>query len=203
LSEPERAGLAFASFADSLESICGCEAIDRVIVVTGDAKAERHALWRAKRSDTPIEVVQDPGDKGHSEAAAIGVERARGLGAEAAALLPGDCPLLDASEVSGAIASLEPDTVIVVPDRHGTGTNALFLSPPNAIGPAFGPGSCERHLELARRHGMVGQRLELESLALDIDMPDDLGIVAAALAAEPERAPRTLEALERMRISAG
>jgi 2-phospho-L-lactate guanylyltransferase len=203
LSEPERAGLAFASFADSLEAICRCEAIDRVVVVTGDAKAERHALWRARRSKTPIEVVQDPGDKGHSEAAAIGVERARGLGAAAAALLPGDCPLLDPEELAAAIGGLDPETALVVPDRHGTGTNALILAPPNAIGPAFGPGSCERHLELARRHGMKGRRVELASLALDLDTPEDLGVVATALSASPGTASRTAEALKRMGVAVG
>lgn len=200
LSEPERAGLAFASFADSLEAICRCHAIDRVIVVTGDAKAERHALWRARRCEAPVEVVQDPGDKGHNKAAAIGVERARGLGAEAAALLPGDCPLLNPGELDSAIGDLEPDSVLVVPDRHGTGTNALILAPPNAIGPSFGPGSFERHLELARRHGMAGRMAELASLALDIDTPEDLSAVAAALEARPGTATRTAEALQRMGI---
>ncbi len=39
----------------------------------------------------------------------------------------------------------------IVPDRHGTGTNALLLAPPQAIAPAFGPGSCERHAAPGRR----------------------------------------------------
>lgn len=200
LNEPERAGLAMASFADSLDAICGCPAIERVIVVTGEAKAERHALWRAKRTSVPIEVIQDPADKGHSEAAAIGAERARSLGATAAAMLPGDCPLLDAAELSDAIDPLQPGSVFVVPDRHGTGTNALILSPPNAIGPSFGPGSCERHLELATKHGVAATRLEIPSLALDLDTPEDLQVVAAALAEVPDRAPRTSEALRRMAV---
>ena len=203
LSEPERAGLAMASFADSLEAVCRCEALERVIVVTGDAKAERHALWRARRTDLPIEVVQDPSDRGHNEAAAIGAERARSLGAEAIALLPGDCPLLDPGELADAVEGLGPGSVLVVPDRHGTGTNALILSPPNAIGPSFGAGSCGRHLELARKHGMEGHRVELASLALDIDTPEDLEVIAAALAADPGRSPRTVEALRRMGVEAG
>ncbi len=37
-----------------------------------------------------------------------------------------------------------------MPDRHGTGTNGLLLTPPDAIAPSFGPGSCERHRALAR-----------------------------------------------------
>lgn len=202
LSEPERAGLAMASFADSLDAICRCEGFERVIVVTGDAKAERHALWRARRTDMPIEVVQDPADRGHNQAAAIGAERARSLGAEAVAMLPGDCPMLDPDELSTAVEALQPGSVIVVPDRHGTGTNALILAPPNAIAPSFGPGSCERHLELARKHGHEGRRLALTSLALDIDTPEDLGALATALTSDPSRAPRTVEALQRLGVEA-
>lgn len=203
LDEPERAGLAMASFADSLAAICECPEIERIIVVTGEAKAERHALWRARRTQLPIEVVQDPADSGHSQAAAIGVERARALGAKAVALLPGDCPLIDERELADALSVLGNPGALIVPDRHGTGTNALLLAPPNAIGPAFGPGSCERHLELGRRHGVDAKPHTLPSLALDIDTPEDLEVIATALAESPERAPRTREAMGRLGIKPG
>ena len=72
---------------------------------------------------------------------------------------------------------------MIVPDRHGTGTNALLLTPPDVIEPAFGPGSFARHSELAG-HGRVA---ELPSLTLDIDTPDDL----ATLLAGSADAPRT------------
>ena len=36
-------------------------------------------------------------------------------------------------------------SVTIVADRHGAGTNALLLAPPDAIEPGFGPGSFERH----------------------------------------------------------
>ena len=39
-----------------------------------------------------------------------------------------------------ALARMRPGRVGVVPDRHGTGTNALLLAPADAIGPAFGAG---------------------------------------------------------------
>ena len=45
------------------------------------------------------------------------------------------------------------DASAVIPDRHGTGTNGLLMSPADAIGPAFGPGSCDRHLDRAARAG--------------------------------------------------
>src|SRR5690242_5229640 len=101
----------------------------------------------AQRLTTTIEVLRDPADQGHSEAATLGIVRARALGADCAALLPGDCPLLDPSELDSALDRVAAGRVGVVPDRHGEGTNALLLAPPDAIGPAFGPGSRSRHLE--------------------------------------------------------
>jgi 2-phospho-L-lactate guanylyltransferase len=64
--------------------------------------------------------------------------------------------------------------VAIVPDRHGTGTNALLIAPPGAFDPSFGPGSFDRHLEHARQAGIVHRVEALPSLALDVDTPDDL-----------------------------
>jgi 2-phospho-L-lactate guanylyltransferase len=94
---------------------------------------------------------------------------------------------------------MEAERVAVVPDRHETGTNALLMAPPDAIGPAFGEDSCERHLDRAERAGWNAAREQLDSLALDIDTPGDLAELRAVLAATPERAPRTAAALERIR----
>ena len=44
--------------------------------------------------------------------------------------------------------------VVILADRHGTGTNGLLLCPPDAIAPSFGMGSRERHAELAHRAGV-------------------------------------------------
>ena len=85
----------------------------------------------------------------------------------------------------------------VVPDRHGTGTNALVLAPPDAIGPAFGPGSCARHAERGQRAGHAVEVERLDSLALDLDTPADLAELIAALGRDPDRAPATAAALER------
>ena len=80
--------------------------------------------------------------------------------------------------------------VAVVPDRHGTGTNALLLAPADAIGPAFGEGSMERHRDRARRGPVTRSRSStIDSLALDLDTPADLEALAAVLAEHPERAP--------------
>jgi 2-phospho-L-lactate guanylyltransferase len=200
LDRPQRAAVIKAMLSDVLAATERAALVERVIVVTGEGRAERLALRHAQRTTTPLEVLRDPDDPGHSEAATLGIIRAVALGAEAAALLPGDCPLLDAAELDAALARLERGAVTVVPDRHGTGTNALLLCPVDAIGPAFGEGSAARHAE---RVGRAGHRLAVEplaSLGLDLDTPDDLRALAAALASEPERAPATAGELARLRI---
>ena len=127
--------------ADVLEAIGAARAIERTIVVSGDPLAQEIA------SDAGAEVVPDPADAGHSEAAP-GRDRAapRSRAPSCVVLLPGDCPLLDPRELDRLLTGVPERYVAIVPDRHGSGTNALVLSPPDAIGPAFGEGSCARHV---------------------------------------------------------
>ena len=202
LDRPQRASLLKAMLADVLEALSQAEAIERVIVVTGEGRAERLALGHARGSDTPLEVFRDPDDPGHSETATLGIVRAKALGADCVALLPGDCPLLDPVELDSALERMHAGRVAVIPDRHRTGTNGLILSPADAIGPAFGEGSRDRHAERAARAGYEVAVEELDSLALDLDTPDDLTALAQALAAAPGRAPATAAALEELGLSA-
>ena len=63
--------------------------------------------------------------------------------------------------------------MVVVPDRHGRGTNALLLSPPDAIKFAFGNDSRAAHQAAARAAGALS--LEVDGpLSLDLDLPEDL-----------------------------
>ena len=198
LDRPGRAALVKAMLADVLAATAGSELIERVIVVTGERRAERVALRRAPNAARPLEVFRDPKDSGQPEAATLGIVRAKALGAGCVALLPGDCPLLDPAELDAALARMRSGRVAIVPDRHGRGTNALLLAPPDAIGPAFGPDSCARHLELARRAGHEGAIEPLDSLGLDVDTPDDLSVLLEVLEQEPQRAPETAAELARL-----
>jgi 2-phospho-L-lactate guanylyltransferase len=103
LTRPERAALVRAMFTDVLAAVCDAEGIERVIVVTGEGRAQRIALGHARRVATPIEVLQEPRDRGHPHAATLGIVRAKALGARCAALLPGDCPLLETTELDAAL----------------------------------------------------------------------------------------------------
>jgi 2-phospho-L-lactate guanylyltransferase len=110
-------------------------------------------------------------------------------------LLPGDCPLLEPRELDRLLTGIPASYVAIVPDRHGTGTNALVLAPPGAIRPAFGEGSCARHVAAARAAGVPFAVEELASLALDLDTPADVVALTRELENRPGRASRTAKAL--------
>jgi 2-phospho-L-lactate guanylyltransferase len=204
VDRPQRAALVKAMIADVLTAATAARNVERVVVVTSEGRAERIALGHARRVTTPIEVLEEPADRGHPEAATLGIVRAKALGAGCVVLLPGDCPLLDADELDAALERMHPGRIAVVPDRHGTGTNALAMAPADAIGPAFGPGSCARHADRGERAGHEVAVEPLASLALDVDTPDDLRALAAVLESEPDRAPRTAAALQSLgRLASG
>jgi 2-phospho-L-lactate/phosphoenolpyruvate guanylyltransferase len=186
-----RHALAAAMVSDVLEALTAVQEIDELVVVTAEPLAAR-----AGRA-VGAHVVHDPLEAGQSAAASRGISAALGRDAERALLVPGDCPALDALEVEELLRAHRGGEIVIVADRHGTGTNALVISPPDRIAPSFGPGSCARHLELAAAAGARGRIARLPSLALDVDTADDLRALESALAATPGGAPRT-----RARLSA-
>jgi 2-phospho-L-lactate guanylyltransferase len=172
---PRRA-LVEAMFADTLVALRRSTSLSGVVVVSSDSRAQRIAEGYGAT------VVQDR-ESGHSEAAMLGVEQATERGAERVLLVPADCPLIDAGELDRLATWPTPERgVLVVPDRHGMGTNALLLQPPDVIAPAFGDGSHARHLSNARAAGVAAETVKLASLALDIDTPEDLAAAEQALA---------------------
>ena len=189
IEDSRREALVAAMLEDVLEAIGAARSIERTILVSD----EPQAIEIAKSSGT--EIVPDPGEEGHSEAALAGIARAERDRAAGVVLLPGDCPLLDPRELDRLLTGIPERYVAVVPDRHGAGTNALVLSPPNAIRPAFGEGSCARHVAAAREESIPFAVEELPSLALDLDTPADLVALTRELEAKRGRARRTAKAL--------
>jgi 2-phospho-L-lactate guanylyltransferase len=182
LTDGTRRALAEAMVTDVLIALRRARQVDEVLVVSG----ETMAVALAAGYDAAA-VVDDPDDAGHSAAALLGVEAAMERGATRVVLVPGDCPALDPTELDRLLASSPPAAepgapdVVVVPDRHGDGTNALVLTPPDAIRPAFGPGSRERHERLAAEAGATVRAADVATLGLDVDTVDDLGALRAAL----------------------
>jgi 2-phospho-L-lactate guanylyltransferase len=189
IGSTHRAELAAAMMEDVLEAIGAARSIERTIVVTSEPRAVELAKGAG------AELVDDPDEGGHSGAALAGIARARELGAGTIVLLPIDCPLLAPRELERLLTGMPERYVAIVPDRHGTGTNALALAPPDAIEPSFGEGSCARHVTAAREMGIPFGVEELPSLALDLDTPADVVALTREIEASRGRAKRTAKAL--------
>lgn len=189
LTPQSRRALAEAMVADVLEVLlAAAPALASVAVVTNERSVA--ALARSLGAT----VLADPTESGQSAAAEVGIAHALSRGFERVLLVPGDCPALD---LAGLMALLEPTVpapaVTIVADRHGAGTNALLLTPPDAIEPAFGPGSFERHRERAAAAGASWHPEPLPGLLLDIDTPEDLAALREVLAARQTRTSAVLE----------
>jgi 2-phospho-L-lactate/phosphoenolpyruvate guanylyltransferase len=200
LAAGSRQALAQAMFLDVLASLRRVPGLDSVVVVTADPVAESAALGER------VLVLRDTEQSGQSAAARIGIAYARERDFERVLLVPGDTPLLDPGEVAGLLRhALERRLgAVVVPDRHGEGTNALLLSPPDAIEPAFGPGSRERHVASAEGAGVACAVENVPTLALDVDTGQDLELLAATLEGRRGQASSTrgaLRQLDRLRAS--
>ena len=140
-------------------------------------------------------LVEDTAEQGQSTAVALGVRHAIDEGFERVLCVPGDCPALDPHEVDALLAGAAETSVVIVSDRHGTGTNGLLLSPPDAIEPSFGPDSCARHNALAFQAGASCRIEPVPSLLLDIDTGADLAALRERLAGTLLAAERTREVL--------
>ena len=195
LSTGARRLLAEAMVSDVLTALRRTRRLDAIVVVTGESSVE--VLARGHGAET----IPDPDDAGHVPAALLGVRWATQGGAERVLLVPGDCPAASPPELDELLAGAagREARVVVVPDRHGTGTNALVLRPPEVIAPSFGPGSRERHERAARAAGATLRVERPASLLLDVDTAEDLATLRSELAGRTGEAAATRGLLAQMR----
>ena len=193
LSGGTRRALAEAMVTDVLMALRRTAAVAEVLLVTSEPAAE--AIGRGYGAN----VLVDDREEGQSAATLIGIAYALEEGAPRVLLVPGDTPALDPSELEGLLdRPVTGRSVVVVPDRHGTGTNALLLTPPDVIEPAFGPDSRARHVQAATDAGVPCTVEEVPTLALDVDTSDDLAALRTALANRRGGAAHTRGMLSRL-----
>ena len=156
---------------NTLQELAELTEIERTLVVSADLTVLALARERG------AEIVKEHGspslNKALRQATAIASERQ----AEAVLVLPADLPLLQAAEVRELIGRAhDPPVVVISPDRKRSGTNALLVAPPSTIEYEFGPDSFERHIQRAEASGARVEIIELPTLGLDLDAPEDLEI---------------------------
>ena len=143
------------------------EVVGRVIVVSRDpallSEVEALGAWGLLETSP-----------GLNPALTQAARFALGRGAGGLLVLPNDLPLLTASDLEEILAlAATPPALVIAPCRHGTGTNALLLRPPDIIPFAFGSDSFAAHSAAARAAGIEPLVYRAETIALDLDTPED------------------------------
>lgn len=172
LSGEQRARLCLAMLHDVLGALQAAPGISATWATSPDPRVLSAALAAGARP-----VPDTAGTlNGALGAALAGASRA---GARAVLLIQGDVPGVTAAEVEQILAAASGDdrAVVVNPTRDG-GTGALYLRPPGALAPAFGPGSGQRHLAAAWAEGIRAVAVSLPGISVDVDAPADLAAVA-------------------------
>lgn len=141
--------------------------VDRILVISPDPEV---AVLAESAGATPL-VQQTRGLNRALDEARRHVADDRRL-----LVLPGDLPGASPAALRAMIEAADRarrPCVVIAPDRHGRGTNALLLDPPDVIDPAFGGDSRAAHAWLAG--SAEATLVEVEGpLSLDLDTPDDL-----------------------------
>ena len=149
-----------------------------VLVVAGSEEvAEMGASWGA-------DVLLEPREEGQNVAAERGLKRAIEGGADAVLLLSSDLPLVTPVAVRSllaAVARLKPPVAVAVPAIGRGGTNALYVSPPDAVGMHFGDESLARFKDDAEGKGVKFVVHHSDAMALDLDEPSDLARLSHAV----------------------
>jgi 2-phospho-L-lactate/phosphoenolpyruvate guanylyltransferase len=189
-----RRSLVQAMFSDVLGALRRAERIERIAVVTADVAAGSIATGER------MVVLHDGVSAGQSAATEIGIRYALDQGFDRVLLVPGDTPLLKPPDVDAMLDRCERDeiAVAIVADRHGTGTNGLLITPPDAFRPSFGDGSLARHLAQAQEGGLAYRIETLPSLEHDVDTPGDLAALWDVVGTSQRGAQRTRGALAQL-----
>lgn len=172
LSEDERTHLNQHLLEHTLKTLADLKEIEQVLVVSRDP----HALTIAREHGA--RTVREDGSPQLNTALKRATVVAQVYASRGVLVLPADLPLLTREDILALLAhATDPPVVVIAPDRHEKGTNALLISPANLIEYDFGDDSFQRHCERAKKAGARLEIVSLPSLALDLDLPEDLALL--------------------------
>ena len=169
LSPEERFTLAAAMLADTVRAVQGTRRAEKIFVVTNYAPAMQLAeenRWQILREEEQI-------SESHSVDAASKICEQQGV--TSLLRVPLDLPLIQSTDIDELLATdCQPPSLVIVPSRDGTGTNAILRTPPTLFPSHFGNGSFAKHLaeaDAARAQVVIRRNPRLE---MDVDEESDL-----------------------------
>jgi 2-phospho-L-lactate guanylyltransferase len=173
--------LSIAMLRDLLETLQNVRALQPVVVVTPDPEVARVA----NEAGAQTLLLELPGLNPSIEQAAAAVAPEAG---DAVLVVLGDVAGARVADIETLLGAVPDGGVALAPSSDG-GTSALLRRPRDIIAASFGPDSAAVHRDLATRAGVPFEEIPLDSLAVDIDEPEDLEkFVHSASAGERTRA---------------
>jgi 2-phospho-L-lactate guanylyltransferase len=172
LSEDERTELNRSLLQNTLKTFANLKEVEEVLVISRDPQALAIARQHGART------VREDGQPELNTALKRATVIAQVYATRGVLILPADLPLVTRDDILALIERAgEPPAVVIAPDRHGTGTNALLISPAGLIEYDFGENSFQRHCQRALEAGARLEIVDLPTLGLDLDLPEDLELV--------------------------
>ncbi len=186
LPPEQRRALAGAMLEDVLDALAAAP-LAGICLVTLDPFATAIARQIGAR------VLTEGARDGHTGAVVAGARRLMAEGCETILTVPGDIPRITADEVARLIAAHRAAPAFTIAPAHDElGSNAILLSPPDAVTLRFGEDSYFPHLAASRAAGIEPSVVKLPGIGMDIDHPADL----RRFLAMPRMRTRTLDFLE-------
>ena len=172
LSQNERAELNRSLLQHTLKTLSGLKEVEHMLVVSRDPEALTIARMHGART------VREDGQPHLNTALKRATIVAKAHATRGVLVLPADLPLITPEDVLILIErAAESPVVVIAPDRHERGTNALLISPAGLIEYDFGENSFQRHCQRVNEAGARLEIVNLPSLGLDLDLPEDLELV--------------------------
>jgi len=172
LTEDERADLNRSLLQHTLQILSELREVDEVLVVSRDPQVLTIARNHGART------VREDGQPDLNTALKRATVIAQVYATRGVLVLPADLPLISREDALALVErATDPPVVVIAPDRHGKGTNALLISPAGLIEYDFGEDSFQRHCELVKKAGARLEIVNLHSLGLDLDSPEDYEII--------------------------
>jgi 2-phospho-L-lactate/phosphoenolpyruvate guanylyltransferase len=168
LDQPARTELAQAMLHDVVAALAAWSSRPASVLVTSDPFAIEVAL------QYDFETIADPANPGETGAIEMATSLCVSRGAESTLVIPADIPLIDTREIEQIFAEAPREGSVLAPAADGRGTNAAFRRPANLFPLRFGNDSFRPHVAAAQATGKPCVVLNLPSLGIDVDNPEDL-----------------------------
>jgi 2-phospho-L-lactate guanylyltransferase len=168
LDQPKRTELAQAMLHDVVAALAAWPRRPACALVTSDP----FATELAEQYD--FEIIADHTNPGETGAIEMATQLCVSRGIDWTLVVPADIPLIQASELDQVFAQAPAEGSVLAPAADGRGTNAAFRRPANLFPLRFGNDSFKPHLAAAQATGKPCVVLQLPSIAIDVDNPEDL-----------------------------